>query len=150
MRVGPVPRRTSQKSRGKSSSKGSPLSGITLETLEEIREHMPEEQFRQLLGSQYDELLAEERAKAITRITQTELGRRTRRWLDEVHAFLQGRSTNQPSSEVLCNWICFCYTLELHREATALLVYVHEDELDSAIYRQAKRIVEVSRSRATR
>ena len=99
-------------------SKTSPPPGITLE---QTRKMMPADQFRQIWGTLYDHLLAEERTRAVTLITQTELGRRTHRWLDEVHAFLSGKNASAPSSEVLCDWIQFCYVLELYRESAALL-----------------------------
>jgi hypothetical protein len=134
-------------SRRQPSRTASSALGISLEMLEETRKLMPADQFRQLWGKLYDQLLAEERAKAITEITQTELGRRTRRWLDEVHAFLKGKIVGLPSSEVLCDWIHFCYVLQLHREAAALLPYVREDEVDVAIYTRARRVAEVCRSK---
>jgi len=146
MRIKGRARRTSPRSRRKP-SKPSVAPGITLEMLEQTRKLMPTDQFRQVWGVLYDQLLTEERAKAITTITQTELGRRTRRWLDEVHAFLRGKGASTPSSEVLCDWIHLCYTVELHREAAALLPYVHEDEVEPAIYKRAKRVAEVCRSK---
>ena len=118
-----------------------------MEMLEQTRKQMPADQFRQLWGTLYDQLLAEERAKAVTEITQTELGRRARRRMDEIHAFLSGKNVSTPSAEVLCDWIHFCYTLDLFREAAALLPYIREDEVDAAIYRRAKRIAEVCRSK---
>ncbi len=120
---------------------------MTLEQLEEIRKLLPEEQFRQVLGSQYDQLLAEERAKTITTVSQTELGRRTRQRLDEIHSFLQGKNASTPSSEVLCDWLHFCYDLELYREAITLFTYIQENEVESGTYRRVKRIAEVSRRR---
>jgi restriction endonuclease Mrr len=117
-----------------------PVAGISLEMLEQTRKSMPADQFRQVWGQIYDHLAAEERAKAVTEVTQTELGHRTRYRLDEIHNFLQGRSASSPSSEVLCDWIHFCYALELYREAAALLPYVHEEEVEPAVYRRAKRI----------
>lgn len=139
-------RRSPRKSR-KRSSKATSVPGITLEMLEQTRKAMPADQFRQLWGALYDQLLAEEPAKAITTITQTELGRRARRRLDEIHAFLRGQATSSPSAEVLCDWIHFCYALELYREAAALLPYVREDEVDPAICKRAKRIADVCRGK---
>lgn len=83
-------------------------------------------------------------------ITPTELGRRTRRWLNEVHHFLQGKSTSRPSPDVLCDWVHFCYTLELYSEAAALLAYVGQDEVDPGAYKRAKRVAEVSHSKLSR
>ena len=48
---------------------------------------------------------------------------------------------------MLCDWIHFCYALELYREAAALLPYVRQDEVDPAIYKRAKRIAEVCRGK---
>jgi hypothetical protein len=108
---------------------------------------MPIDQFRQVWGTVYDDLLAQERAKAITQITQTELGRRTRRWLDDVHAFLSGKNVGSPSPEVLCDWIRFCYALKLYREAVALSCHVNDSEVEPNTYRRIKRIAEVSRGK---
>lgn len=137
----------SQTSPRKASTKAPSTPGITLEMLEQTRKLMPADQFRQVWGVLYDQLLAEKRTRTITEITQMELGRRTRRWLDDVHTFLNGRSASPLSSEVLCDWMHFCYILELHREAAALLAYVREDEVEPNVYRRVKRIAEVSRSK---
>jgi hypothetical protein len=69
--------------------------------------------------------------------------------LDEIHAFLHGQSPDIPSAEALCDWIQFCYALELCQEASALLPYVREDEVDAAIYKRAKRVAKVCRSKIT-
>lgn len=118
--------------------------GITLEMLEQTRQSMPIEQFRQVWGAIYDQLQAEERAKSITEINQSELGRRAKRRLDEIHAFLNGRTNTPPRSDIICDWIHFCYEFELHREAASLLKYVREDEVDSGYYRRAKKWAEAS------
>jgi hypothetical protein len=117
--------------------------------LEQTRKVMPADQFRAVWGALYDQLLAEERAKAITAVSQTELGRRTRQRLDEIHAFLQGENASTPSSETVCDWIHFCYALQLFREAAALLPYAREDEVDPAIYKRTKRVAEACRSKLT-
>jgi hypothetical protein len=145
-----VPDQPNQRRRKrKTSSAPPPVPGLSLAMLEQTRKAMPADQFRQVWGTLYDQLLAEERAKAVTQITQTELGRRTRRWLDEVHAFLSGTNAKPPSSETLCDWIQFCYALELHREAAALLPFVQEDDVDPGSYKRARRVAEVCRSKVT-
>lgn len=146
-RIKGVPRRTTQSPGRKATSRTPSIPGITLDMLEQTRNLMPADQFRQVWGALYDQLLAEKQAEAITEITQTELGRRTRRWLDGVHTFLNGKNASPPSSEVICDWIHFCYALELHREAAALLVFVRESEVDPSIYKRAKRIADVCRSK---
>ncbi|NLF03154.1 MAG: hypothetical protein GX601_19495, partial [Anaerolineales bacterium] len=64
---------------------------VTIEVLEQTRKLLPAEQFRQLWGPLYDQMLAQERAKAITELSRSELGRRAERWLNEAHAFLRGQ-----------------------------------------------------------
>ena len=67
------------------------------------------------------------------------------RCVDEIHAFLHGQATNAPSAEVLCEWIQFCYALDLCHETSALLPYVRQGEVDPAIYKQARRISDACR-----
>ena len=150
MRIKGVPKLSPQKSRRKSSPrKAASVPGITLEMLEQTRKAMPTDQFRQLWGALYDQLLTEERAKAITAITQTELGRRAHQRLDEIHVFLCGKAASLPPAEVLCDWIHFCYALELYREAAALLPYIRGDEVDQATYKRAKRVASLCRNKLT-
>mgnify|MGYP000253548501 CR=1 FL=1 len=120
--------------------------GITLEMLEQTRRAMPDDQFRRVWGTLYEQLLAAEQSKTISNVSQTELGRRARLKLDEVHTFLSGKG-NTPGSELLCDWIHFCFTLDLHREAATLIRYISESEVDAAIYRRAKRLADASRAR---
>ncbi|MBL7065881.1 MAG: hypothetical protein ISS49_17025 [Anaerolineae bacterium] len=123
--------------------------GITLAQLRATKQEMSPDQFRATWGEQYDQLVVEELAKTTTDVTPAELGRRARRRLDEIHAFLHGQTATSPSSEVLCDWIQFCYALELYREASALLRYVREDEVDTNTYRRTTRMAEVSRGKLT-
>lgn len=124
-----------------------PAPGITLEMLEQTRKTMRPEEFQQVWGALYDQLRAHDRAKAVSEVTHTELGRRARRHLDVIHGLLQGQNVGSPSAEAVCDWIHFCYAMELYREAAALLPYVHEEEVDPAVYRRAKRIAEVCRNK---
>lgn len=124
-----------------------PSPDLTLEMLEQTRKTMPPEEFHKVWGALYAQLRAEDRAKAVTEVTQTELGRRARRHLDVIHGLLQGQNAGSPSAEAVCDWIHFCYAMELYREAAALLPYVHEGEVDPAVYRRTKRIAEVCRNK---
>ncbi|MHC4616932.1 MAG: winged helix-turn-helix domain-containing protein [Planctomycetota bacterium] len=123
------------------------LPGINLEMLEQTRQSMTEDQFRDIWGPLYDELLAEERSKAITQITQTDLGRRARAYLDEVHTFLNGQQASTPSAEQLANWILFCYALSLYREASSLFSFIQEQDIDPAIFRWVKRVSALCRTK---
>ena len=42
--------------------------------------------------------------------------------------------TESPKSEVICDSIFICYTLEIHREGAALWRYVNKDEIDALKY----------------
>jgi hypothetical protein len=106
---------------------------------------MPPDQFRAIWGELYDRLLAEERARAQTDISDTELARRARRVLREIHAFLKGES-GSISSEKAYNWMIFCYTLSLHRETAALFAFVAQDDLPEWAYERARRMAEACRA----
>lgn len=121
--------------------------GITLDMLERTRQTMPSGRFRRVWGELYDESLARERAGAITQISQTELGRRARRRLDEIHAFLLGSFGRAPTAEMVCEWIHFSHTLGLYRESAALLSHVREDEVEPGIYQRARRLADVSKTK---
>jgi len=132
-----------RKKRGRKPKNAQP--DIALEQLKATRREMPPDKFRATWGGLYDKLVAEELSKRTTDVTAAELGQRAKRRVDEIHAFLHGQTATTPTAEVLCDWIRFCYDMELYREAAALLPYVHEDEVEAAIYRRSKRIAEVSR-----
>jgi hypothetical protein len=137
--------RSTRKARGRKLEATRP--DITFEQLKVTKQEMPPEKFRATWGALYDKLRAEELSKLTSDITAAELGQRARRRVDEVHAFLHGQTAGTPSAEALCDWIQFCYALELYREASALSTYVREDEVDAAIYRRAKRVAEVCRGK---
>ena len=145
--ISPAPRRRASSGAATGRRKRVDRIGVSLEMLEQTRKAMPSEEFRQLWGSLYDQLLAEERARATTSITQSELGKRAKRELDGIHFFLQGRRTGQPDVRRICLWIEFCYALELHRETASLLPYVDENQVDPAIYDQVKRLATASRAK---
>ena len=136
----------------KSRSKRKPKSvarrlGVSLAQLQATKRDMSPEQFRAVWGDLYDQLLAEERAKTITDVTQAALGQRAQRKVDRIRAFLGGKQALRPKSQVICGWIDLCYELELYREAACLLQYVLEDEVDPPLYRRTKRLAEASRAR---
>ena len=144
--IAPVAKRRGS---GRSTRSANPASAppITLQMLEQTRAAMPASEFRQLWGSLYDQLLGEDRAKAITSISQAELGVRAKREMDQIHSFLHGRHTDRPDPKRICAWIEFCYTLELHREAASLLQYLDENEVEAAVYGQVKRLATASKAK---
>jgi hypothetical protein len=145
--ISPAPRRRASSGAPTGRRKRVDRIGVSLEMLEQTRKAMPTEEFRQLWGPFYDQLLAEERARATTSITQTELGRRAMKELDRVHSYLRGRHAEKPDARRICLWIEFCYALELHREAASLLTYVDESEVDPAIFEQVKRLAMASKAK---
>lgn len=124
-----------------------PPAGITLEMLEQTRQVMPADQFRQIWGEVYDQVLAEERRKAITPVNDRYLLDRVRLVVQRIQDFLQGHGNDSPKSEVVCDWVYFCYTLELHREGAALWRYVNQDEVDALKYERTAKFSAACRTR---
>jgi hypothetical protein len=121
--------------------------GLTRDLLEQTRQAMPADQFQQIWGAIYQALLAEERTKAITTLTDSSLKERARKPVRRIHAFIQGRGNDAPKSEEICDWIHFCYTLELYREAAALWQYVNQDDVHPWQYERTKRVAAVCRTK---
>jgi hypothetical protein len=115
--------------------------------LEQTRKAMPQESFRQVWGTLYDQLLAKERAKAITQISDKELLVAVRQPVRRIQDFLQGRGNDTPKSEDMCDWIQFCYTLGLYREGAALWQYVNQDDVHPWQYERTKRVAAVCRTK---
>lgn len=122
-------------------------SGITLDKLERIRQVMSADEFRRDWGDTYDQLLAAERAKAITPAGDRYLLDRIRPLVQRIQDFLQGRSTESPKSETVCDWIFICYNLELFREGVALWRYVNQDEVNSWQYERTAKLSAVCRTK---
>jgi len=122
-------------------------SDITLEKLERIRHVMTPEDFRSDWGALYDRLAAEERARWITVVTDRQLAERTRPLVQRIHDFLQGKSTESPKSEIICDWTFLCYTLELFREAAALWRYVNQGEVNEWQYQRTAKLSAACRAR---
>jgi hypothetical protein len=136
-----------------SSTRSAPMAapaGITLKLLEETRQGMAEDQFRRLWGALYDQLAAVERAKAISDVSEREIGRRAWQQVHTIHTFLQGRSEQMPTSETLCDWIHYCYTLELHREVVALWKMVQQESVNPWQYERTQKMVRASQVRLGR
>lgn len=121
--------------------------GVTLEKLERIRQAIPAQEFEEDWGELYQRLKAEERARQITPVTDRQLAERARAVVDRLHAFLQGSSQDAPKSDVICDWIFICYTLELHREGAALWHFVNKDEVDAAKYERTAKYSAACRTR---
>jgi len=121
--------------------------GITLEMLEQTREVMPADQFRQIWGGIYEQVLAEERRKAITPVNDRFLAERARVIVQRVQDFLQGRSNESPKSETVCDWIFTCYILDLFREGAALWRYVNKDEVNAWQYERTAKFSAACRTR---
>jgi hypothetical protein len=123
-------------------------SGITLDKLERIRQVMPVDEFRHDWGDIYDQSLAAERAKAITPANDRYLLDRIRPLVQRIQDFLQERGNESPKSEVICDWIFICYTLELFREGAALWRYVNKDEVNAWQYERTAKFTATCRARA--
>jgi len=119
--------------------------GVSLEQLKATKVAIPPDQFRQIWGELYDQLLAQERARSKTTISNRELGTRARAVLREVHDFLNGNAA--ASSEKAYDWMQFCYTLGLYRETAVLFAYVFQDDLPEWAYERARKMAEACRAR---
>jgi len=119
--------------------------GVTLEQLRATKAAMPSDQFRHIWGELYDQLLAEERARSKTNISNRELGTRASAVLREVHDFLDGNAA--ASSEKAYDWMQFCYALGLYRETTALFAFVFQDDLPEWAYERARKVAEACLAR---
>lgn len=123
--------------------------GITLDKLERIRQVMATDEFRRDWGDIYDQLFAAERAKAITPANDRYLLDRIRPLVQRIQDFLQGRGNDSPKSEVVCDWIFICYTLELFREGAALWRYVNQDEVNTWQYERTVKFSTACRARTS-
>jgi hypothetical protein len=131
----------------KSSGAVAAPSGFTLEKLERIRQVMPADEFKRDWGAEYDRLLAAERVKTTTPVNDGYLLERIRPLVQRIQDFLQGRGNDSPKSEVVCDWIFICYTLELYREGVALWRYVNKDEVNTDLYERTKKLAGACRAR---
>lgn len=122
--------------------------GLDLAKLERIRQFMPSDEFRHDWGDIYDQLLAAERAKAITPANDRYLLDRIRPLVQHIQDFLQGHGNESPKSEAICDWIFICYTLELYREGAALWRYVHQEEVNAWQYERTAKSSAACRVRA--
>jgi hypothetical protein len=120
--------------------------GLSLDDLKHIKQHMPAEEFQARFGKRWQALLAEERARTQTDISDRELARRARQVLQQVHTFLKGEG-GAISSEKACDWMQFCYALGLYRETAALFAYVFQDDLPEWAYERARKMAEACRAR---
>jgi hypothetical protein len=120
---------------------------ITVDMLEQTRRVMPAEQFRQVWGALYDRQLAEARAESVTAFTDKSLLAAVRQPVRRIQDFLQGRGTDSPKSEEVCDWIQFSYTLGMYREAAALWQYVRQDDASPWQYDRTKKIASACRAR---
>ena len=132
----------------KTSKIAAPLpAGLSLEMLEKTRQAMGDELFRPLWGALYDQLLAAERTRAVTEVSDAELGKAARRQVRQIHDYLQGRGAAHPTGEQLCDWIHFAYQFSLYREAAALFPLVGTEDVNPWYLERTRKIAAACRSR---
>ena len=124
-----------------------PLTSSTLEKLERIRRVMSVEEFRHDWGEIHDRLLAAERTRGLTHAPDQYLIDRIRPLVQRNQDFLQGRGSDSPRSEIICDWIFVCYTLELYREGAALWSFVNKGETDAWQYERTAKLGAACRTR---
>jgi hypothetical protein len=152
--IGRIPRSTSGSPTKNATRKSKPddrlvPAGLSLEMLEKTRKAMGDEHFRPLWGALYDQLVAAERAKAITEVSDIDLLRAARRQVRQIQEYLQGRNGERPTSEQICDWIHFCYQFSLFREAAALGPLVNANEVDPWYFEQARKLAMTAKAKTT-
>lgn len=60
-----------------------------------------------------------------------------------IREYLAGQSDQQPSNEKLCDWVNFCYILELYAEGQQLFSLVSLDEIHPWYYDKTKKIARI-------
>lgn len=120
--------------------------GLSFDDLKHIKRYIPPDEFQARFGARWEALLAEERARVQTDISDKELAQRARQILREVYAFLSGDG-GAVSSEKTYDWMQFCYALGLYRETTALFAFVFQDDLPQWAYERARKMAEACRAR---
>ena len=102
-------------------------------------------------------LIAEERsrpASASVLVGQTHVSRSTEyknggweqicaKKIEAIRAFLGGLSSSRPKDEELCDWVQFCYTLELNVEARDLFVLVSPEEVNPWYFERIKKLAQI-------
>jgi len=58
-----------------------------------------------------------------------------------INAYLLGRSSFQPTSEILCDWVYFCYTFAMYKEAIDIFLLINQTEVNEWYYERTKKIV---------
>jgi hypothetical protein len=65
-----------------------------------------------------------------------------------IQAYIQGSHSWERSSEQLCDWINFCYKLELYTEGKDLFYFVSKSEVNPWYYERTRKIAKVCEQRA--
>ena len=66
-------------------------------------------------------------------------------WIAELRTFLRGNAAHRPPDETLCDWVYLCYTFGLYQEGNEIFQVIHEDSVDSVLYKRARRYVRIFR-----
>lgn len=67
-------------------------------------------------------------------------------YVKQIHFFLDGRSSNRPSDEQICDWIQFCYVVGLFDEGNRLFELIDQGNLDNEwLYKRTKKISRICR-----
>lgn len=62
--------------------------------------------------------------------------------IKEIKAFLTGDSQIAPTPERICQWIDYCYLLEMHEEGARLFNKVPQNSIPEELYRRTKKIAD--------
>jgi restriction endonuclease Mrr len=68
--------------------------------------------------------------------------------VEAIRAYLQGRSSMQPSDEKLCDWVNFCYMFRMYVEGKDLFALVSGNEVDHWHYERTRKMARICEQKA--
>ena len=103
------------------------------------------EAFQDFLRRSVQRYEEQELRSPITQISDSELLDRVRHEVNQIHDFLLGQSIQDPSPQLITNWIVLCYQLQLYREGVAVFKQIGPDQIGEALYKHVSKIAKACR-----
>jgi hypothetical protein len=69
--------------------------------------------------------------------------------ISRIRGFLNGQIESQPGNEKLCDWVHFCYSFELFREAVDLFAYIELTDVNPWYYERTRKLWRLCSLRTT-
>lgn len=123
-----------------------PAPRLTYEELVVIKGYMPEDEFFQRFGRDWELAQAERARQLVTPLTDGQLASLVRNKIRPIQDIVLNKKPALSNDE-LCRLVEFCYWLDLWSEACALFDKIDQSSVDEAIYSRAKKIAETCRQK---